>query len=109
MLIFLNMDGRGRGGPQVWTGRLRNLLENRGYGITLDLNDEWAAALFIIGSEGIDTALARGRTVGYRVANAYLPPWFEVMGRTMGPEHHAVNAAIARAMELANVVIYQSQ
>jgi len=109
MLIFLNMGGRGRGGPQVWTGRLRTLLEQRGYGITLDLNDEWAAALFIIGSEGIDTALARGRTVGYRVANAYLPPWFEVMGRTMGPEHHAANAAIARAIEASDVVIYQSR
>ncbi len=109
MLIFLNMDGRGKGGPQVWTGRLRNLLERRGYDITLDLNDDWAAALFIIGSEGIDKALERGRTVGYRVAGGYLPPWFETMGRMMKPEHHAVNAAITRALELADVVIYQSQ
>lgn len=109
MLVFLNMDGRGKGGPQVWTGRLRSLLEQRGYSITLDLHDDWAAALFIIGSEGMDTALERGRTVGYRVANAYLPLWFDVMGRTMKPEHHAVNAAIARAIELADVVIYQSQ
>lgn len=108
MLIFLNMDGRGKGGPQVWTGRLRSLLEQRGYAITLDLNDDWATALFIIGSEGMDKALERKGTVGYRVANAYLPPWFEVMGRTMKPEHHAVNAAIARALELADVVIYQS-
>jgi len=103
------MNGRGKGGPQVWTGRLRSLLEQRGYGITLDLNDDWAGALFIIGSEGIDAALERERTVGYRVANAYLPSWFEVMGQTMKPEHHAVNAAIARALELADVVIYQSQ
>lgn len=109
MLIFLNMDGRGKGGPQVWTGRLRRLLEGRGYGVTLDLQDDWAAALFIIRSEGMDVALGRGRTVGFRVANAYLPPWFEVMGRAMKPEHHAVNAAIARAMDLADVVIYQSQ
>jgi len=109
MLVFLNIDGRGKGGPQVWTGRLRSLLEQRGYGITLDLHDDWAAALFIIGSEGMDKALERGRTVGYRVANAYLPPWFEVMGRAMKPEHHAVNAAIARALELADMVIYQSQ
>jgi glycosyltransferase involved in cell wall biosynthesis len=109
MLIFLNMDGRGKGGPQVWTGRLHSLLEKRGYGITLDLNDDWAAALFIIGSEGMDKALERGRTVGYRVANGYLPSWFEAMGRTMKPEHHAVNAAIARALELSDVVIYQSQ
>jgi len=108
MLIFLNMDGRGKGGPQVWTGRLRSLLEQRGYGITLDLNDDWAAALFIIGSEGMDKALECGRTVGYRVANGYLPLWFEVMGRTMKPEHYAVNAAIARALELADIVIYQS-
>jgi len=109
VLVFLNMDGRGRGGPQVWTGRLRGLLEKRGYGITLDLRDDWAAALFIIGSEGMDTIREHRRVVGYRVANAYLPPWFEVMGRTMRPEHHTVNAAIARAMELADVVIYQSQ
>jgi len=109
MLIFLNMDGRGKGGPQVWTGRLCCLLEQRGYGITLDLHDNWATALFIIGSEGIDKALERDGTVGYRVANAYLPSWFEVMGREMKPEHHAVNAAIARALELSDVVIYQSQ
>ena len=110
MLLFLNMDGRGKGGPQVWTGRLRRLLEGRGYGITLNLNDDWAAALFIIDSEGMDAALERRHAVvGYRVANAYLSPWFEVMGQTMKPEHHAVNAAIARAMELADVVIYQSQ
>jgi glycosyltransferase involved in cell wall biosynthesis len=109
MLIFLNMDGRGKGGPQVWTGRLRSLLEQRGYGITLDLHDDWVATLFIIGSEGMDKALERGRTVGYRVANGYLPPWFKVMGRAMKPKHHAVNAAIARALELADVVIYQSQ
>lgn len=109
MQVFLNMDGRGKGGPQVWTGRLRAALEQRGYGITLDLSESWAAALFIIGSEGIDKALGRGRTVGYRVANGYLPPWFEAMGQPMRPEHHAVNAAIARALELSDVVIYQSR
>ncbi|MBN1977599.1 MAG: glycosyltransferase family 4 protein [Anaerolineae bacterium] len=109
MLVFLNMDGRGKGGPQVWTGRLRRLLEQRGYGITLNLNDDWAAALFIIGNEGIDQAIERNGVVGYRVANAYLPPWFKVMGQAMRPEHHAVNAAIARALELTDVVIYQSQ
>jgi glycosyltransferase involved in cell wall biosynthesis len=109
VFIFLNMDGRGRGGPQVWTGRLRTVLEDRGYHITLNLDEDWAAALFIIGSEGIDRAIGRKKTVGYRVANAYLPPWFEAMKREMRPEHHTVNASISRAMELADVVIYQSQ
>jgi glycosyltransferase involved in cell wall biosynthesis len=109
MQVFLNVDGSGKGGPQVWTGRLRRLLEQRGYGVTLDLRDGWSAALFIIRSAGIDKALQRAGTVGYRVANAYLPPWFQAMRRTMKPEHHAANAAIARAMELADMVIYQSQ
>jgi glycosyltransferase involved in cell wall biosynthesis len=106
--IFLNMDGQGRGGPQVWSGRFRRILEQRGYPVTLDLNANWAAALFITGSEGMEKALGRGRTVGFRVAMGYLPGWFQVMGRPMRPEHHTVNASIARALETADSVFYQS-
>jgi glycosyltransferase involved in cell wall biosynthesis len=106
--VLLNMTGRGKGGPQVWTGRLRAMLEKRGYTVTLDIKEDWSAALFIIGSEGLDRTLEYGRTVGYRVAGGYLPRWFDVMGQTMKPEHHAVNAAITRALELADTVIYQS-
>jgi glycosyltransferase involved in cell wall biosynthesis len=108
MQIFMNMDGSGRGGPQVWSGYFRRQIEQRGYSVTLDLDSAWEAALFVIGIEGLDRALVHDRSVGYRVANGYLPQWFETMGRPMQPEHHAINAAIGRALETATTVIYQS-
>lgn len=109
MQIYTNLDGSGRGGPQVWTRRFRQLVERRGYRLTADLQAAWDAALFVVGSAGLASALQRGRPVGFRVANGYLPGWFQRMGRPMQPAHHAANAAIARALELAGVVIYQSQ
>jgi len=106
--IFMNMDGSGRGGPQVWSGSFRRLIEQRGYSFTLDLDAAWEAALFVIGVEGLEKALIHDRSVGYRVANGYLPQWFKTMHRPMHPEHHAINAAIGQALETATTVIYQS-
>jgi glycosyltransferase involved in cell wall biosynthesis len=107
--IFMNINGSGRGGPQVWSQLFSRQVEQRGYSITLDLDAAWQAALFVIGVEGLEKALVHDRPVGYRVANGYLPGWFAVMDRLMQPEHHAINAAIARALEAATSVIYQSQ
>jgi glycosyltransferase involved in cell wall biosynthesis len=109
MKLFLNLDRSVQGGPQVWGQRFQDLLGRRGYTVTSDLGAEWEAALFINRSEGLDQALIRGKPVGYRVANGYLPGWFRVMNRPMKIEHHTANANIARALEIAGFVIYQSQ
>jgi len=107
--IFLNLDGTGRGGPQVWSGRFAPLLAERGYTVTHRLKDDWRAALFVNQSDGLEAALQRGQTVGYRVAGGYLRGWFAATGRAMKPVHHAANAAIARALDRSDAVIYQSQ
>ena len=107
--LYLNLDGSGRGGPHVWARRFRRQLEQRGFSVTHRIDQDWDAALFVNRSEGLDQALERGRMVGYRVANGYLAPWFEKMNRPMQPKHHAANAAIAYALENANVVFYQSE
>jgi glycosyltransferase involved in cell wall biosynthesis len=108
LLIYLNRDGSGKGGPEVWTTRFRNMLLPLGYGVTFDLNDPWQAALFNINNVGIEKALERDGIVAYRVANGYLPPWFVKMGLEMQPKHFSVNAEVAQAIENAEVVIYQS-
>jgi len=104
----MNMEGGGRGGPQVWSGRFRHLVEKRGFNVTSVLNSDWEAALFVISMEGMEKALRKGKTVAYRVASGYLPQWFKAMNRIMKPEHYASNAAISRALEIADMVIYQS-
>jgi glycosyltransferase involved in cell wall biosynthesis len=109
MQFYLNQDSSGRGGPQVWSGRFHQLLTARGYQVTHDLTADWAGALFVNKSEGIAEAAASGKPAGLRVANGYLPAWFEVMGRPMKPVHHQANAATAQALEIAPYVIYQSQ
>ena len=109
MQFYLNQDIGGRGGPHVWSGRFRRLLTERGYQVTHDLAADWDGALFVNKSDGLAKALTRGKPVGFRVANGYLPAWFEMMGRPMKPAHHQANAATARALETAVYVIYQSQ
>lgn len=109
MKLFMNLDRSVRGGPQVWGQRFQDLLVRRGYCVTFDLGAEWEAALFVNRSEGLEQAIIRGKPVGYRVANGYLPGWFKVMNRPMKIEHHTANANIARALEIAGNVIYQSQ
>ncbi len=109
MKIFLNMNGRGRGGPQVWASRFRSALEGRGYGVTHDIRKKYAAALFSIGTDGMESVQRRRRRAVYRVAGCYLPEWFEAMGMTMQPEHHAVNEGVRHGLEHADCVVYQSR
>lgn len=108
MKVYLNLKKGAVGGPQVWTSRFCTLLEQRGFQIVDDLSSDWLAGLFVIDSEGMERALQPGRVVGYRVANGYLPLWFQTMQRPMKPEHHTTNATIARALEIADIIIYQS-
>lgn len=109
MKLFINLDRIVHGGPQVWCQRFQDILMRRGFTVTSDLRDEWDAALFVNRSEGLEYALSRGKLVVYRVANGYLPHWFQVMKRSMEAEHHTANANIARALENSNFVIYQTQ
>ncbi len=109
MDIYLSMDERPGSASRMWGERLARLFARRGYGISRDLDGDWAAALFLARAEGMPAALRRGRPVGFRVANGYHPAWFAALGKEMKPAHHAVNAALSRALETASVVIYQSQ
>ena len=108
MLIYVNTFSQIRGGPHVWSNRFCHNLLKREFRVTAYIKAAWEAALFINNTEGLADALNTGKTVGYRVAGAYLPGWFEATGRTMKVEHHTANSSIARALQTANVVIYQS-
>ena len=108
-LIFVNLDGNGRGGPHVWSRRFIRYVETRGYRVSHDLNENWRAALFVLHTGDLVSAIQKGRTVAYRVANGYHPDWFSVMHRQMDTHHHSVNASIAQALEISPMVIYQSQ
>ena len=108
MKILLQSPGRLRGGPEVWTNRFITLLENRGYEIQDDINDEWEAALWITRSTGIEKVPNRTGVIGFRVANGYHPEWFNISGKKMQDKHHAVNASIALGLQKANIIIYQS-
>jgi len=109
MKIYLGMDETPGSASRTWGERLGRIFAGRGYHITTDLASDWDAALFLSRSEGLETALGRGKPAGFRVANGYHPAWFAALGKEMKPAHHAVNAALARALESTGVVIYQSQ
>lgn len=107
--IFLNHLNSGRGGPHVWSQRFEFALAKRGYQVTVNIDDDWSASLFVIQTADMDIALTRSRNIGYRVANGYLPAWFQAMDLKMKPIHHVTNASIARGLEISPTVIYQSQ
>jgi|GEM_PF-1088493 len=109
MIVYLNLDGTGRGGPHVWSLRMQRALAQRGFQVAHDLKSAWEAALFVADTDGMETALERGRPVGYRVAGGYDIAWFRAMQRQMTEKYHAANAVIARALERAGMVFYQSQ
>ena len=106
--IFLNFENNRKGGPQVWIKRFQNILEQRGFLVTSNIKDNWTVALFSINTQGIIQALDTGRPVVYRVANGYLPLWFDVMNRKMLPKHHLINSNVSIGLQYANTVVYQS-
>lgn len=108
-LVFVNLDGNGRGGPHVWTRRFLLHVQSRGYHVTHKLNEDWQAALFVLRSEGLADAIRKSRSLAYRVANGYHPDWFSAMQKEMDTHHHAVNASISQALEISPMVIYQSR
>ncbi len=108
MKIFLNPPATPRGAPADWTKRFETIFTDRNFSVTYRLDDHWDASLFINGSTHIEQAVEMNKPVGYRVANGYLPEWFQITGQSMKPTHHAVNASIALGMQHASVVIYQS-
>jgi len=109
MKVYINERVNTEGGSKTWSRGFRQLLERRGFIITSKLRDDWSAALFITKSKQIDLALQHKQPVGYRVANGYMPDWFKAMSRPMKYIHHKVNADIAYALEVADIVIYQSK
>jgi len=109
MQFYINLNAQFKGGPHLWSRRFYHALEKRGYQVTQNLEDDWIAALFINRSDDMNSALRKNHPVGYRVAGIYNPIWFERLGYEMKPVHHAANAAITRALEIADKVVYQSQ
>jgi len=97
-----------KGGPSVWTSRFEKKLNERGFLITHNLDDDWKAALFVIETDKIRVAKNQSNTVAYRVAGGYLPAWFNTLERPMRSGHYLANAGIALALDIADHVIYQS-